>query len=97
MKRLVILVVMVCVPLFATAQQDTGQLRLSHPTEVATDSEGRIYFNDKWNSRIIRVDDISGRDPVCGFQKLWRSFSRYSGGIFSWLSHTVKLEMTGAV
>ena len=34
---------------------------------------------------------------ACGFQKLWRSFSRYSGGIFSWLSRTVKLEMTGPV
>ncbi len=33
----------------------------------------------------------------CGFQKLWRSFSRYSGGIFSWLSRTVKVEMTGPV
>ena len=38
-----------------------------------------------------------GQHRHCGFQKLWRVFSRYSGGIFVCFQPLVKLEVTRPV
>ncbi len=37
-----------------------GKLQLSGPSGVAVDSGGRIYVADQGNSRVVRMDDMTG-------------------------------------
>src|SRR5207248_10574992 len=42
----------------------TGPDSLSNPTAAVEASNGQIYIGDQGNRRLIRIDDISGANPV---------------------------------
>src|SRR5208337_3530842 len=56
----------------ATGALGSGSSQFAYPTGVALDAAGRIYVADYGNSRIVRMDDMSGAQ--------WTAFGAYGSG-----------------
>lgn len=57
----------------AQSNQLSGTIHLKNPAGVAIDTQGHIFVADQGNSRIIRMDDMSGSG--------WTSFGSFGSGV----------------